>query len=191
MLTGNFLLSIYCLVIGAFFLVIFNTGNNALIITPLVIIIIFMLTYGMTVGPLVWLYVPEIIPPRIVPFATFSYWFGVATSVTITPIVIDEVGSPYPLFFFFGGLSFIFFIMNCFLVVETKGLKSTDVQKWIHSKALIDRYFINYYFLYIKRYKKEIMYYIKIQNIMSNHLHKQLLFHYIIFRQAISNPQKF
>lgn len=116
-LGGNLILTVICFIVGGIFLNILQTGNNSLIIVPLVFICIFMLVYGMTVGPIVWLYVPEIIPPRIVPFATFSYWFGVTTCVTITPIVINEAGSPYPLFFFFGALSLLFFVMNCLLIV--------------------------------------------------------------------------
>lgn len=90
-------------------------------------IILFMIVYGLTIGPAVWLYVPEIIPPKIVPPATFMNWLGVSISVILTPIVIDKVGSPYPVFFFFSGISFVFFMINYALVVETKGLEPSQI----------------------------------------------------------------
>lgn len=55
----------------------------------LAFILVFMVIYGVTIGPAVWLYVPEIIPPKIVPPATFMNWFGVSVSVIFTPIVIE------------------------------------------------------------------------------------------------------
>lgn len=119
-LTGNLALSIICFVLGVMFLALFHNGNNDIASGAMIFIVLFMFVYGITVGPIVWLYVPEIAPPRIVPFATFNYWVGVAVSMAITPIVIGKVGSSYPLFFFFGAISLIFFIINFFLVVETR-----------------------------------------------------------------------
>lgn len=76
-----------------------------------------MIIYGTTIGPAVWLYVPEIIPPKIVPPATSMNWLGVAFSVMVTPIIIKAVGSPYPVFFLFAGVSFVFFVVNYLLVI--------------------------------------------------------------------------
>lgn len=47
-----------------------------------------MVIYGMTIGPGVWLYVPEIVPHRIVPAATFMNWLGASLTVILTPIII-------------------------------------------------------------------------------------------------------
>lgn len=49
-------------------------------------------------------------------------WFGCSITVIATPFVIDAVGSSYPVFFFFGGVSILFAIVNFFLIIETKGL---------------------------------------------------------------------
>lgn len=117
LLLGNLALTIICFILGAMFYALANNGNNNIATGAMVFIVLFMFIYGITVGPIVWLYVPEIVPPRIVPFATFNYWAGVAISMAITPIVIGKVGSSYPLFFFFGTLSLIFLIINYFLVV--------------------------------------------------------------------------
>lgn len=57
-LSGNILLTIICFIVGGIFYNIYLTNNNYLIIIPLIFICIFMLIYGMTIGPIIWLYVP-------------------------------------------------------------------------------------------------------------------------------------
>ncbi len=121
-LLGNAGVAICSLFVGGFFLGVDVGGQQGLVFGALGFIFIFMIIYGLTIGPAVWLYIPEIIPPKIVPLATFMNWLGVSISVIVTPIIIKEVGSPYPLFFFFGGISTIFFVINYLFVVETKGL---------------------------------------------------------------------
>lgn len=93
-----------------------------------ILLIFYMFVYGISLGPVVWLYVPEIIPAKIVPFATLMNWFGASICVIFTPIAInDHDGNPYPVFFFFGGITFIFFFINTFLMKETKGLTSLQI----------------------------------------------------------------
>jgi hypothetical protein len=89
------------------------------------LLIVYMIIYGVSLGPVVWLYVPEIIPANIVPMATMMNWFGCSLCVIFSPIVTSMVGNSYPVFFFYGGLTLIFFIINVFLMVETKG-KTTE-----------------------------------------------------------------
>lgn len=56
-------------------------------------------------------------------------WFGCSITVIGTPFVVEAVGSSYPVFFFFGGISLIFAVVNFFLVIETKGLTAAEVSK--------------------------------------------------------------
>jgi len=49
---------------------------------------VYMIVYGISLGPVVWLYVPEIIPAKIVPLATMMNWTGASICVIFTPIVI-------------------------------------------------------------------------------------------------------
>lgn len=123
LLAGNLGVAICSLIVGFFFLAMHINGDHSLVFGAMGFIIAFMIIYGLTIGPAVWLYVPEIIPAKIVPPATFMNWLGVSISVIVTPIVIEEVHSPYPVFLFFGAISLVFFVMNWFMVVETKGLE--------------------------------------------------------------------
>ena len=116
-LFGNFGVALCSLAVGFFFLAIDLTGNHELVFGAMGFIVIFMIIYGLSIGPAVWLYVPEIIPPKIVPPATFMNWLGVTISVVVTPIVLEKVGSPYPVFLFFGCISLFFWGINYFLVI--------------------------------------------------------------------------
>lgn len=127
MLAGNLSLAIIDLIIGGMFLILVFSEEKAPVYIALVFIMLFMVSYGLTIGPVVWLYVPEIIPARFVPPATFMNWFGCSICVIATPFVVDAVGSSYPVFFFFGIISLIFFIVNYFMIVETKGLTHLEI----------------------------------------------------------------
>jgi MFS family permease len=57
-LAGNFGTAACSLAIGFFFLVANMTQNYKIVIGSLVFIVLFMIIYGLTIGPTVWLYVP-------------------------------------------------------------------------------------------------------------------------------------
>lgn len=121
-LFGNFALGILDIIIGIFFLILYLFNWKPAIYIALFIIIIYMLLFGLTLGPVVWLYVPEIIPARFVPLATSMNWIGCSITIILTPIIMNAAGSSYPVFFMYGGITIIFAIINYTLVVETKGL---------------------------------------------------------------------
>lgn len=127
LLFGNGGLALVDLIIGAMFLVLYLTGWQASVYVALGFIMVFMIIYGVTIGPVVWLYVPEIIPANLVPPATFMNWAGCTLCIIATPFVVAAVGSPYPVFLFFGAISTLFWVLNWFLVVETKGLNLMQI----------------------------------------------------------------
>jgi MFS transporter, SP family, sugar:H+ symporter len=91
-------------------------------------LIIYMIVYGVSLGPVVWLYVPEIIPAKVVPLATMMNWFGTSLCVILTPIITNlNGGNPYPIFFAFGAITLLFFVMNYSLMVETKGRTNKQI----------------------------------------------------------------
>ena len=48
---------------------------------------LFMLMFGFTLGPLVWLYIPEVVKAKYVPFTTLTNWAGCTITVTLFPIL--------------------------------------------------------------------------------------------------------
>ena len=86
-----------------------------------------MIAYSLSLGPVVWPYVPEIMPSKYIPYASCMNWVAAAICTIATPYILNAVGSPYPVFFFFGGISIIFFIINWNILIETKGLTPSQI----------------------------------------------------------------
>jgi hypothetical protein len=55
-------------------------------------------------------------------------WIAATVVYTITPIVVNAAG-PSTLFFIFTAITAIFFVINFFFMVETKGLSREEIAK--------------------------------------------------------------
>jgi membrane protein implicated in regulation of membrane protease activity len=99
-------------------------------------LILYMMVYSISLGPVTWLYVPEIMPARIVPLATMMNWFGCSLCVILTPMVIEATGgNPYVAFFSFAAISIVFGVLNAVWVVETKDCTGEQIAKKFLPKA--------------------------------------------------------
>lgn len=126
-LFGNLGLALVDIGIGVLFLF-SDWGPSGMVI--FVLLMVYMFIYGVSLGPVVWLYVPEIIPAKVVPLATMMNWFGCSLCVIFTPIAIkDNDSNPEYVFFFYGGITLAFFIINSVLMVETKGKTSDQIAR--------------------------------------------------------------
>ena len=85
-----------------------DVGNN-LIISGLVI---YMTAFGLSLGPVVWLYIPEIVEPAIVAFSTGSNWLSASIVIILFPILSNAIGSPASLFLFFAAWSLVSLFIN-------------------------------------------------------------------------------
>ena len=94
-----------------------STATSVLVMGGL---IIFMADFGLSLGPIVWLYIPEIVEPQIIPFTTLSNWAAAAVVMFLYPILSNSLGSG-PVFLFFGLWCLISFFINQKYVIETKG----------------------------------------------------------------------
>jgi hypothetical protein len=88
--------------------------NSAAVIT---IKISLIMIYGMTLGPLVWPYLPEVVPARIIPLAQTMNWVIDCLTLTLPPIILTHAESASPLFFIFFAWDFLSIIINHFLIV--------------------------------------------------------------------------
>ena len=50
-----------------------------------------MAVFGLSLGPVVWLYIPEIVQPRIVPFSTATNWIIASIVIILFPILTDNL----------------------------------------------------------------------------------------------------
>jgi hypothetical protein len=93
-----------------------NIAQQILVITSL---FVFMTIFCFTI-PVVWLYIPEIVPAEILPYTTMSNWAGASITIILFPILGQTVGIGY-LFFVFSLWCLLAFMFNYKYVVETKG----------------------------------------------------------------------
>jgi SP family arabinose:H+ symporter-like MFS transporter len=61
-----------------------NTFASVLIISGL---IIFMADFGLSLGPVVWLYIPEILEPNYIAFSTLANWTTASLITILFPIL--------------------------------------------------------------------------------------------------------
>ena len=99
------------------------------------LLILFMTIFGLTLGPIVWMYVPEIIPAKTVPMATMMNWMSSSTAIIMTPFITKANGNnPFPVFFILGTATVLLFFVNLALMVETKGLTRLQITNLFRKK---------------------------------------------------------
>jgi hypothetical protein len=104
-----------------------TTNNEQVVNAAFAFINVFMVGYAASIGSVIWVYVIELLPSSYVPAATSMNWLSAAISVIVAPYVLEAVGNPYPVFFFFGGIMMIFFIINQRYLIETRGLTHDQI----------------------------------------------------------------
>lgn len=91
---------------------------------PLILmgLFLFMAVFGLSLGPVVWLYIPEVVQPNIVGISTTCNWISASLVIILFPIATDDLlgGNPGALFIFFTIWCLGSFVVNHFFVLETK-----------------------------------------------------------------------
>ena len=84
--------------------------------------ILFMIDFGLSLGSVVYIYIPEIIGPHLISFAVISTWVGAALPIILFPIIVSNNlnGNPALLFMINTVLCLLSLIPIYLFVVETK-----------------------------------------------------------------------
>lgn len=88
-------------------------------ITIIIGMCIFMAVFGLTLGPIVWLYIPEIVEPNIIPYSTMANLLGASACMIGFPLITDPKVKFIPFLFFFGWCGVALGI-NWKVMVETR-----------------------------------------------------------------------
>lgn len=98
---------------------------------PAVAILVFksliLVVYGMTLGPITWGYLAEVVPVRIIPLAQSMNWFIDCFTLPLPGVIIAHAGNPWPLFFVFFLWNFMSIFINYFIIVETKSQTMSQI----------------------------------------------------------------
>lgn len=87
------------------------------------LLIIYMFIYGTTIGPTVWMYIPEIIPGKVVPIAATINMMSSTACLMLSPIISEGQGIPST-YFTFGAITLAITLINVFGMKESKGLNA-------------------------------------------------------------------
>lgn len=81
-----------------------------------------MANFGFTLGPVVWVYLPEIVQPNVLPYATLVNWLSAAAVMFLFPVIKEKLPDKNPalLFLFFAIWSTLSYFFNKKFVIETK-----------------------------------------------------------------------
>ncbi len=121
LLFGTLLEGIACILISVGFFIKDN-NSSASEVMILIGLFFYMAVFGLSLGPVVWLYIPEIVQPRIVAYSTTSNWICASLVIILFPIITDNVLDKNPgiLFLFFTVWCICSVVFNYFFVLETK-----------------------------------------------------------------------
>ena len=109
-LFGNIVLGVVDMLLGLLF-IFYDWSTSGYII--LVLLVIYIIVFGVSLGPVVWLYVPEIIPSKIVPIATVMNFLGASIATIFTPMIMEaNNNNAFPAFFGFGCITLVLFVIN-------------------------------------------------------------------------------
>lgn len=80
---------------------------------------VYMTIHGGTLIPAVWVYVPEISSGRKPQFSSVTNWLMCSVTIVVFPVINQSYGYG-PMFLTFGVISIVLFILNFFIMVESK-----------------------------------------------------------------------
>lgn len=108
------------------------SGSPALSVALILIgLFTYMINFGLSLGPVVWMYIPEIVPAKFLPYSTMINWGGSAFCILFFPIIKARLPNQNPalMFYFFAIWSIFAFFVNKKYLIETKNKPSTQIQE--------------------------------------------------------------
>lgn len=107
--------------------------NNETWVSVLIIscLILYICSFAITFGPLVWLYVAETVQPTLVPFAAMTNWFFATLIISSFPIIRSQSeNKDVPGLFLFYSICILIALVVCLkLMVETKDKTEIEIRE--------------------------------------------------------------
>ena len=84
--------------------------------------VLFMAAFSFSLGPIIWLMIPELIDAKLISWVLVVHWVSSFTLLFLFPIVADDVldGNPTLIFVFFALYLLVSVVVNNKVVIETK-----------------------------------------------------------------------
>ncbi|CAK80147.1 unnamed protein product (macronuclear) [Paramecium tetraurelia] len=99
----------------------------------LVFLVIYVISYSLSLGPVFWVYLSEVLPAKGISLVTFINWFSCAALAQIFPIIVEQLSLQFN-FGIFAAVCLLLEAMFYFFFFETKGLTKNEIQSLFQSK---------------------------------------------------------
>ena len=108
-----------------------SEGNSWAPVLILGCLCVFLFSFNVSLGPLTWLYVSEIVQPGLIPFTTMTNWIFSTLIIGSFPIIRShsENKDVPGLFIFYAACTFVIFGIFCALMVETKDKTELQIRE--------------------------------------------------------------
>jgi hypothetical protein len=72
-------------------------------------------------GPVIWIYIAEVVQPSFIPLSTMINFLSVAVVTSVFPIIDKNIldGNPSLIFLFFGVYTLCGYFVNRIVLIET------------------------------------------------------------------------
>lgn len=91
----------------------------------IVLVLLFVVCFEFSLGPIVWIYMSEVMTDKGVSVGTVVNWLITILMALLTPILLDAISGA--LFIIFGGFCAVCAVVVLMFVKETKGLSNAEV----------------------------------------------------------------
>ncbi|CAD8069534.1 unnamed protein product [Paramecium primaurelia] len=99
----------------------------------LVFLVIYVISYSLSLGPVFWVYLSEVLPTKGISLVTFINWISCALLAQIFPIIVEQLSLQFN-FGIFAAVCLLLEIMFYYFFFETKGLTKNEIQNLFQNK---------------------------------------------------------
>ena len=120
-------ISTYCMG-GCFLAIYLMLGFDGLELSLVVFIDLYLMLFGVSLGPICWIYTSEILNDKAMVMCTVLNWGTCSLVVLVFPLIIDSFGLPM-VFLIFSGINIASAGYLMFDMIETKGMTRNDIRE--------------------------------------------------------------
>jgi SP family arabinose:H+ symporter-like MFS transporter len=95
---------------------------------PFLVIQVYVLCFGLSIGPICWIYSGEVLSSRGMSICSAVNWFSAFLVILFFPFMVGALGLSWT-FAIFAGVNVVGAGYFAFDMVETKGMNKSDIQK--------------------------------------------------------------
>lgn len=134
---GNAACAVLLFLMGFLILINESSPSDALGFTSIATTFLYLFAFSLSLGPLIWVYQPEILPDKGISLSVICNWLFCTIVIFVSPIMIENAGA-YTAYFVFCGFLIFSQLYMVKLLKETKGKGFKEVAE-MFDEAVMDK----------------------------------------------------